>query len=163
MTTQLLHSIEIIKYYENLYLSIKIKFLYLLKTTMRRCIFSVVLLFVSLAIFAQMPSVKVENEKGELINTTTLLDGKTPSLFLSGLLLVNLASENWMLFMRYFRIGWKKLISKLLQSLQMIIVLRQKPTLQFKVMVGAILQYYMIKTRIDESYECNLNSTGLCT
>ena len=45
---------------------------------MRRCIFSVVLLFVSLAIFAQMPSVKVENEKGELINTTTLLDGKTP-------------------------------------------------------------------------------------
>ena len=37
-------------------------------------------MFVSMAVMAQVPSVNVENGKGEVINTSSLVDGKTPMI-----------------------------------------------------------------------------------
>lgn len=47
---------------------------------MKKFILSIALLFVSMAVMAQVPSVNVENGKGEVINTTSLVDGKTPMI-----------------------------------------------------------------------------------
>ena len=37
-------------------------------------------MFVSFSAAAQLPSVKLENRKGEAVNTATLVDGKTPMI-----------------------------------------------------------------------------------
>ena len=37
-------------------------------------------MFVSMAVMAQVPSVNVENGKGEVVNTSSLVDGKTPMI-----------------------------------------------------------------------------------
>jgi len=47
---------------------------------MKKFILSIALLFVSMAVMAQVPSVNVENGKGEVINTSSLVDGKTPMI-----------------------------------------------------------------------------------
>lgn len=47
---------------------------------MKKFILSIALLFVLMAVMAQVPSVNVENGKGEVINTTSLVDGKTPMI-----------------------------------------------------------------------------------
>lgn len=47
---------------------------------MKKFILSIALLFVSMAVMAQVPSVNVENGKGEVVNTTSLVDGKTPMI-----------------------------------------------------------------------------------
>lgn len=45
---------------------------------MRRVIATLILVLCTFTAMAQMPVVKVENEKGETISTASLLDGKTP-------------------------------------------------------------------------------------
>lgn len=47
---------------------------------MKKFILSIALLFVSMAVMAQVPSVNVENGKGEVVNTSSLVDGKTPMI-----------------------------------------------------------------------------------
>lgn len=47
---------------------------------MKKFLLSIALLFVSMAVMAQVPSVNVENGKGEVVNTSSLVDGKTPMI-----------------------------------------------------------------------------------
>lgn len=47
---------------------------------MKKAILSIALLFVCSLAMAQVPSVKVENSKGEPFNTAELVDGKTPMI-----------------------------------------------------------------------------------
>lgn len=47
---------------------------------MKKTILSLVLIFVSFAAMAQVPSVKVENGKGDVVNTAELVDGETPMI-----------------------------------------------------------------------------------
>lgn len=47
---------------------------------MKKFIFTVAALMLAGAAMAQLPSAKVEDEKGNVINTTSLVDGKTPMI-----------------------------------------------------------------------------------
>lgn len=50
---------------------------------MRKTLFAILLvlaLFIPVIAEAQLPSVKVENRKGEAVNTSSLVDGKTPMI-----------------------------------------------------------------------------------
>ena len=47
---------------------------------MKRLFIAIVAMAVSLTAAAQLPSVKLENRKGEIVNTSSLVDGKTPMI-----------------------------------------------------------------------------------
>ncbi len=47
---------------------------------MKKFFLSIVLLFVTMTAMAQVPSVNVENGKGEVINSSSLVDGETPMI-----------------------------------------------------------------------------------
>lgn len=47
---------------------------------MKKFLLSIVLLFVTMTAMAQVPSVNVENGKGEVINSSSLVDGETPMI-----------------------------------------------------------------------------------
>lgn len=47
---------------------------------MKKMIFAALMLLISSAAMAQIPSVKVEDGKGKVINTADLVDGKTPMI-----------------------------------------------------------------------------------
>lgn len=47
---------------------------------MKKILMSIALMFVTMSVMAQMPSVNVETAKGEVVNTSTLVDGKSPMI-----------------------------------------------------------------------------------
>lgn len=47
---------------------------------MKKLLFAAMMLLISSAAMAQIPSVKVEDGKGKVINTSELVDGKTPMI-----------------------------------------------------------------------------------
>jgi peroxiredoxin len=50
---------------------------------MKKLIFAAMMLLLASGAMAQIPSVKVENGKGKVVNTSSLVDGKTPMIISS--------------------------------------------------------------------------------
>ena len=70
-------------------------------------------LFISAVCAAQVPSVTVENAKGEAFNTKTLLEEGTPMIVSFCLHRASHASVSSMQFMMLFLTGLRRLISAL--------------------------------------------------